>query len=65
MEGPKLRLVYIALLGDLYLRIIMDRYGGPQTTITTPLLGGLYLAIIIDLYGQPQTSVTISLLGGL
>jgi hypothetical protein len=31
----------IALLGDHYLAIIMDRYGGPHTVLTIALLGGL------------------------
>jgi hypothetical protein len=39
-EGPHTALT-IALLGGLYLAIIMDGYEGPQTTLTMALLGGL------------------------
>jgi hypothetical protein len=38
--GPKTALT-IALLGGIYLAIIMDRYAGPKTALTIALLGGL------------------------
>jgi hypothetical protein len=47
--GPQTDLT-IALLGRLYIAIIMDLYGGPQTALTIALLAGLYLANIIDSY---------------
>jgi hypothetical protein len=59
--GPKTALA-IALLGGLYLAIIMDRYGGPQCTQTL-LFVVLYLAIIMDRYGGPHTALSIALLG--
>jgi hypothetical protein len=43
----------------------MDRYGGPQTSLTIALLGGLYLAIIADRSVGPQTAITIALRGSL
>jgi hypothetical protein len=49
MKGPQSPLT-IALLGGLYLAIIMERYEGPQTALTISLLEVLYLAIIIDRY---------------
>jgi hypothetical protein len=41
----------IALLGFLYLAILLYRFGGPRSPITIALLGVLYLAIIMDRYG--------------
>jgi hypothetical protein len=38
--GPKATII-IALLGDLYLAIIMDRYVGPKSTLAITLLGDL------------------------
>jgi hypothetical protein len=43
----------VALHRGLYLAIIMDRYGGPQSTLTIALHRGLYLCIIMDPYGIP------------
>jgi hypothetical protein len=51
----------MALTGGLCLAIIMDRYGGTQTSHTIALHGDLYLAIIVDRYGRPQTALTIAL----
>jgi hypothetical protein len=40
----------IALNGGLYISIIMDRYGGPQTVLTIDLRGGIYLSMIMVHY---------------
>jgi hypothetical protein len=48
-EQPQTPLT-IALLGGLYLAILMYGYEVPQTSLTVSLVGGLYLAIINDLY---------------
>jgi hypothetical protein len=53
MKGPNS--LTIALHGDLYLDIIMDRYEGPHAALTIALHGGLYLAIIMDHYEGPKT----------
>jgi hypothetical protein len=45
--GGRQTALTIALLGGLYLAIIMNRYGRPQTAVTIFLLGGLYLAIVM------------------
>jgi hypothetical protein len=45
--------------------IILDRYRGPQTSLTIALLGGLYLAIIMDRHEGLHTALTIALPGGL
>jgi hypothetical protein len=64
----------IALLGGLYLEalhrglylaIIMDRYEGPNTTLSIALHGGLYLSVIMDRYERPHPALTIALRGGL
>jgi hypothetical protein len=55
----------IALLGGLYVAIIIDCYVGPHTSVTITSLGGLYLTNIMDRYVGPQTALIISLLGGL
>jgi hypothetical protein len=50
--GPKTALT-IALLGGLYLAIMMDRYGGKTTALTIALPGALYSAIIMVRYRGP------------
>jgi hypothetical protein len=43
----------------------MDRYGGPQTTLTIALLGGLYISILMDRYRAPNTAINKASQGGL
>jgi hypothetical protein len=50
------------LLVGLYLAILMERYGGPQTALIIALLGGLYIDIIMNRYGGPHIALTIACL---
>jgi ABC-type branched-subunit amino acid transport system permease subunit len=57
--------ITIALLGDLYLAIIMERFAGKLTTLIILFLVGLHIATIMGRYGGPKTAQNVALLLGL
>jgi hypothetical protein len=51
---------YKTIIRDLYLAIIIVRYGGPFSALTIALLRGLYLAIIMVRFEGPLSALTIA-----